>query len=366
MKTKKIIFLSGAVPPQTGGELYNYKISQYLQEKGQENGIEQTYISLHHYRHLLRVGRIPIIGDLIVSLILAIALYPHQGILVEDHYFSRYLFVTNLIQKFFSTDEIITIIHLFYHYDSGDRWLIRRWINCLIERSRLVLTDIIVTSSEYSKREIISLGIHPDRVQVIHPGIDREKFAIHHKSIEDSEQKKILCVANYVPRKGILYLIEAFAQIEQKDFKLHLVGNPKNNGSYYKKMLKRINELGIEEDVQLHDGADQKQIQYLYSTSDIFVLPSLKETFGIVLIEAMHYRLPIITTTSSAMPDLVTDGENGLLVPPKHSQAIAHALSRLMSQPELRKQMGEQGYQRIEHAYKWEDTTSKFLSLIHL
>lgn len=357
---KKIIFLSGAVPPQTGGELYNYKISQYLQV----NNIEQEYVSLHQYRQWIRLGRIPVIGDLIVSCMLAIALYSYKGILIEDHYFSRYLWVTNLIQKLFRRDKIITVVHLFNHYDSGDRWLIRRWINGFNERLRLAFADVIVTSSDYSKREIISLGICPNRVQVIHPGIDRQKFIVLNKSAEDSDHKKILCVANHIPRKGTLYLIEAFAQVEHKAFKLHLVGNSKNNASYYKKLLKRIRELGIEEDIQFHDGGDQEQIKYLYSTSDIFVLPSLKETFGIVLIEAMHYRLPIITTNISAMPDLVTDGKNGLLVPPKRPQAIANALSILMSQPELRKQMGERGYQHIQHAYNWDETTSKFLSLI--
>lgn len=364
MTQQTVTFLSGAVPPQTGGELYNYKISQYIKEHKQELGIDHTYISLHRYRHLLRLGKIPMIGDLVVSLILAIALYSHRGILIEDHYFSRYLLFTNLIQKVFRSGRIIVLVHLFYHYDSGDRWLIRRWIYGWIERSRLAFADIIVTSSEYSKREIVSLGISPGRVQVIHPGIDREKFLILPRSKEDTNRKKILCIANYISRKGILYLIEAFAQVDRSDFKLHLVGKPKNNGFYYQKMRQCIKDLNIEDDVQFHEGATQEQINYLYSTSDIFVLPSLKETFGIVLIEAMHYRLPIITTNHSAMPDLVTDGENGLLVPPKDVQAIAQALSKLMSQADLRVQMGEKGYQRIQYAYNWKETTSKFASIV--
>jgi glycosyltransferase involved in cell wall biosynthesis len=102
----------------------------------------------------------------------------------------------------------------------------------------------------------------------------------------------------------------------------------------------------------------------LYSSSDIFVLPSLKETFGIVFLEAMHYGLPIVTTNVSAMPELITDGENGLLVPPADSQALAKALSKLVENPELREQLGERGRQRIKNAYYWEQTSSKFLSLV--
>lgn len=359
---QKVIFLSGAIPPQTGGELYNYQIAQYFEAAN----LEQEFVSLHKYRHYLRLGRLPIVGDLIITIILAVALYRCDGILIEDHYFSRYLLLTNLIQKYIRKNKIAIVVHLFHPYDSCDPCVIRRLMYRWLERFYLSFGDVIVLSSEYSKREVVSLGIAPSRLHVFQPGLDREKFAIV-PPVEELGQKerKILCVANYIPRKGLQYLIEAYAQANRNEFKLHLVGNVKDNAVYYRKLKKQVALLGLEDDVYFHNGEDQDNIKRLYATSDIFVLPSLKETFGIVLIEAMHYRLPIITTNTSAMPDLVADGKNGLLVPPKDVQAMAWALSRMISSPLLRQRMGEIGYQSMKDAYAWEDTSSRFLSLVH-
>ena len=354
----KIIFISGSDSPETGGELYNYKISQYLKTKN----VEQEFISFQKYRYLIRLGKIPLIGDLLVSFILAILLYKFDGIFVEDHYFSRYLFFTNILQRV-RKSPIITIVHLFYQYESQDRLLIRRWINGWIERFHLMFATEIVTSSEYSKREIESLGICDRRINVFYPGLDRDKFINLPPTTEDIGKRKILCIANYIARKGALYLIDAFARIPQNEFTLHLVGRADKESFYYQKILNRVKQLGIEKIVVFHDGQEQENIKYLYSTSDIFVLPSLKETFGIVLVEAMHYKLPIITTNISAMPDLVKDGENGLLVPPQNSEAIANALKTLMTEPELRKQMGERGY-KISQSFDWDKTSLLFFNLL--
>ncbi|MEO1376412.1 MAG: glycosyltransferase family 4 protein [Cyanobacteria bacterium J06635_10] len=359
----KVFFLTGAKPPQTGGELYNYQLSQYLENLGWE----QEYVSLHEKRHYLRLGKIPIIGDILASLIFAVILFKYRGILVEDHYFSRYLLLTNIIQRVIRKGKIIVLVHLFYGYDSDDRFVLRRLINKYIEKFRLSFADLIVTSSEYSKSEIASVGINPELVHVLSPGLDREKFKIlpPDRNIENQESKKILCVGNYVPRKGILYLIEAFSQIERQDFSLHLVGNRKNNSIYYNQLNNAVKTLKLSECVVFHDGADQENIKQLYASADIFVLPSFKETFGIVFLEAMHYGLPIVTTNVSAMPELIEEGKNGLLVPTANSPALAKAISKLIENPDLIKRMGEAGRKKVATSYFWEQTCSGFASIIN-
>lgn len=357
---QKIIFLTGAVPPQTGGELYNYRMAQYLEA----SGLEQKFISLHRYRHYLRLSKLPIIGDLLVNVILAIALYRHQGIFVEDHYFSRYLLLTNFIQKTIRNQRIITLVHLFYQYDSADTFFLRRLIYQWLERLHLSFADEIVVTSQYSKREAMAIGIDATKLHVFYPGLDRGHFGYISPPECSDEGKKILCVGNFIPRKGIQYLIEAFSQVKRENFKLHLVGNAKDGAVYYQQLLEQVKALELEADVYFHQGIDKAMLNYLYSTSEIFVLPSLKETFGIVLIEAMSYRLPIVTTNTSAIPDLVTEDENGLLVPPKDAAALAYALSKLIGDPMLRWRIGEVGYQRVKDSYRWDHTSAHFLSLV--
>ncbi|NJL81287.1 MAG: glycosyltransferase family 4 protein [Richelia sp. SM2_1_7] len=139
--------------------------------------------------------------------------------------------MTNLIQRVFRKGKIVVLVHLFYGYESNDKFVIRRLINKYLEQFRLSFANLIVTSSEYSKSEIVSVGINPELVHVLSPGLDREKFQLPEErkldNLKNKENQKILCVGNYVPRKGILYLIEAFSQIERQNFTLHLVGNRK-------------------------------------------------------------------------------------------------------------------------------------------
>ena len=361
----KIIFLTGAKLPQTGGEFYNYQLSQYLKKLGWK----QEYISLHEKKHYLRIGKIPIIGDILAPLIFAVFLFKYRGLLVEDHYFSKYLFIINIIQRFFRKGKIVVLVHLFYGYESDDKLLIRKLVNKYIEKIRLSFADLIVTSSEYSKQEIVTVGINPELVHVLSPGLDRDKFKIFPsdrelKNLENKDNKKILCVGNYVPRKGILYLIEAFAQIEKHGFTLHLVGNRKNNSRYYYKLNHAVERLQLTKSVVFHDGANQENIKQLYASADIFVLPSFKETFGIVFLEAMHHGLPIVTTNVSAMPELIEEGKNGLLVPSGNSQALANAILKLVENPDLIEKMGENNRKKVATSYYWQQTCSRFAYII--
>ncbi|MDY6902262.1 MAG: glycosyltransferase family 4 protein, partial [Cyanobacteriota bacterium] len=151
---------------------------------------------------------------------------------------------------------------------------------------------------------------------------------------------------------------------KEKSFTLHLVGNRKNNSAYYNQLQHTVEKLKLTESVVFHDGADQENIKNLYASADIFVLPSFKETFGIVFLEAMHYGLPIITTNVSAMPELIEEGKNGLLVPPADSQALAKAISKLIENPDLIKQMGESGRNKVANSYYWEQTCSRFACIL--
>ncbi|MDF5724548.1 MAG: glycosyltransferase family 4 protein [Rhizonema sp. PD37] len=354
----KIYFLIGAIPPQTGGELYNYKLSKYLEAEG----FEIECISLHK-RLEIRLSRIPFFGNLLANVALACWLYKCQGTLVEDHYFTQYLIFTNIIQFFIKRGKTIVLVHFLYGYDTNDNFLIRKYWNKLNHKIRLSLADMIITNSNYSQQEIVSLGINRTSVHVLPPGINREKLKIM-PFIDERENCQILCVANYVSRKGLIYLIEAFSQTHRKEFTLHLVGNPQKSINYFHKLEKFVNELNLNKDIFFHDGSDKDLLCQLYSQAKIFVLPSINETFGIVLIEAMYYGLPIITTNVAAIPELITDGENGLLVPPANSSALAEALSKLIENPELRTKMGEMGQKRVANSYYWEQSFGGFIDIL--
>ncbi|MBW4668151.1 MAG: glycosyltransferase family 4 protein [Cyanomargarita calcarea GSE-NOS-MK-12-04C] len=354
----KVFLITGAVPPQTGGELYNYKLVRYLETAG----FEIECISLHK-KLATKLAKLPIIGNILAAFVVYCLLSRCQGILVEDHFLTQYLWLLNIIQRVVRQQKIIILVHSLYGYDTSDRILIRKWFHGIKHKLRLSFANEIITNSEYAKQEIVSLGITPSIIQVLPPGVDRGKLKIIPQD-SNHEKYQILCVANYLPGKGLIYLIEAFSQVNRREFTLHLAGNPHKSSAYYKQMVKMVHELNLTKDVFFHNGADKETIQQLYSNANIFVLPTLKETFGIVLIEAMHYSLPIITTNVAAIPELVTNNENGFLIPPKNSQTLAIALSKLIENSELRIEMAKKGHQRVANSYNWEQTCYKFLSIV--
>ncbi|WOD37412.1 glycosyltransferase family 4 protein [Nodosilinea sp. E11] len=357
---KSIIFLSGAVPPQTGGELYNFKVSKYIASQG----LEQEYVSLHKYKLFFKLNLLPFVGNFLISLFLLIVIKKSDSVLIVDHYYSKYTVLLQAFKKAFGSGKIITLVHLFDGYNSADSFGFRRYIFSFLEKTRLVFSDVIVATSEYSRREVISLGISPDIVYSLPPGLDQEDSNLLSESERNSEPRKILCVANFIPRKGQDYLIKAYASIKPSGYTLHLVGSPGKHRNYYIKIQRLIKSLKLEKQVFLHDGRNKQLVKELYLASSIFVLPSFKETFGIVLIEAMYYKLPIITTNVSAMPELVKHNENGLLVSPGNIQELARALKILTENPNIGKNMGSRGFEFVKTSYRWEETCSKFTKLV--
>lgn len=392
---QKIFFLSGNFPPQTGGEFYNYKVYEYLRKSSQKSDIEVEYVNLHQLRFILKLSWIPVIGDIFASLLFTVLLLRCQGLLIIDHYFSYYLTLTKIINRLFQ-GQLILIVHHSDKYCSQNKFSFLNLVNKIKEKISLSFADRIITVSEYTKKEITSLGVRTEIIEVLPPALDRDKL----KGVKNIDQKfdnlyihstdsfQVLCVGHCIPRKGIIHLIEAFAQvkaqkkaqqkaqkqelkqeqtqeeIQKQEFTLHIVGKTDKDTVYYSKVKNKIEELSLQQDIYLHERVNQQTLNQLYSTANIFVLPSLQEGFGIVFLEAMYYSLPIIATNISAIPELVKDGENGLLVPPENSQSLAAALLLLIENSQLREKMGQQGKAFVDTSYFWEQTNSKFLSVV--
>ena len=166
------------------------------------------------------------------------------------------------------------------------------------------------------------------------------------------------CTANYRPRKGIEFLVGAIEALPS-DMPVHLllVGHMdavELSARIEKSPVsKRIHRVGFRDDAPAMSAA-----------CDVFCLPSTKrEGLARSLIEAMAYRVPPIVTNSGGSPELVVDGDSGLVVPPGDAQAIAFAIEALHEDPERRKRMGEAARERIATAFRNEDTVRKTAAL---
>lgn len=150
-------------------------------------------------------------------------------------------------------------------------------------------------------------------------------------------------------RKGVYQLIEALAQVKaagQVQVMLKIGGSGEVD-----QCRALAQQLGVERDVQFLGWVGSDQRDALLSEADIFVLPSFNEGLPMSLLEAMAAGVPVVTTRVGGIPDLVTDGHNGLLVEPGDVQALAQALVRLGQDPQARRAMAERAFAHVADHY---------------
>lgn len=207
----------------------------------------------------------------------------------------------------------------------------------------------IITSSEFVKK--IFLNKYLDKTMVITPAVDIKLF----KPSRSNPKNRILFVGNLKKSenyKGLNYLLESMSLIKNKNSKIKLI--VVGDGDYRHHYEKLSKDLGIEENVEFKGELKERELIKEYNNINILVLPSLMESFGMVLIEAMACKKPVIGSNIGGIPYVIDDGKNGLLVPPKDPQALAGAIMKILENPKLAKQMGENGYKKVKDNFTWD------------
>ena len=166
------------------------------------------------------------------------------------------------------------------------------------------------------------------------------------------------CTANYRPRKGIDYLIDAIGMLPS-DIPAHLLLVGRMDA---KKLTARIKASPAAE--RIHRGGFRTDATELSAACDVFCLPSTKrEGLARSIIEAMAYRVPPVVTDSGGSPELVVDGVSGIVVPPQDAASLATAFEKLYRDPNLRARMGDAARARIATDFRNEDTVNKTIEL---
>ena len=196
-------------------------------------------------------------------------------------------------------------------------------------------------------------GVPKERISVVHYGFQPKRPPSSEPNLRTllhlpAGRPIIGMVARLTTQKGHSTLLQAMSQLIQKSPELpHLV--LVGDGALRSSLKALASELKLNSHVSfLGYRSDASQLIYDF---DIFVHPSRWEGFGLVFLEAMAAGVPIIATRTSAIPEIVEDGETGLLVPVDDEDALSDALSLLLADPPLRKQMGMAGRRRLDEHF---------------
>ena len=228
------------------------------------------------------------------------------------------------------------------------------------------MNEAIVAISNDAKSELLKNNtIDPGKVSVIHNGIDLEAFK---SRIFQQEAKKALgldslfvigTVSRLAREKDQFSLIKAFAMVVSVEPKVKLVFA--GDGPLKVELAALANDLGIKDKIAFLGFRDD--VNTILRAFDIFVLSSLQEGISLSLLEAMASRLPIVATNVGGNPEVVIDGETGILVPPKDPEKMAEAIIKILQNPELAKNMGQAGRKRVEEKFSLYRMVSEYRSL---
>ncbi len=235
---------------------------------------------------------------------------------------------------------------------------VRGWKQKLLlgaEKRLLPLTDQFIAVSQGLRQEILnSQGIAPEKVMTIYNGLDLELFS----EASDREQVRarlglephrpvVGTVARFAPQKGLQYFIDMVACLEKQlpGIQYLVVGD----GPLREKIESLAKSRGVREKITFTGFI--ADIPPILKAMDVFVLPSLSEGLGISVLEALACRRPIVATAVGGIPEIIANGENGLLVPPGSGSYLADGVAGLLNNPQLAQTLASRGFQQLEEKF---------------
>ena len=337
----------------------------YLYEGMQQRGIPGCFVCQPHskleqyfQKHNLEYKSIPFMGelDLIAGYRLSKFARKHQFSVLICH--SAHSLSWGLMAKaFYPPLKLIGIRRVDFSLKPNpfSRW---KYVNSKVNK--------IVAVSKKIKEVLIQCGVSEDKITVIYSGIDFNKYAQAEKDYNfrknfNIPEERILVgtLAAFAGHKDYPTFLKAIALAlkHRPDLYFLAVGE----GELKEPMQELAQELNIADRV-IFTGF-QQEVGKILKSLDIFVLASKKEGLGTSILEAMAAGVPVIGTASGGIPELIKDGENGLLVPPSNPEKLKDAILKLANSPELRIQLAEKG-KTVAQKFDKEIMISKYIELI--
>ncbi len=234
-----------------------------------------------------------------------------------------------------------------------------------------VKAQTVTTKVQEEKLEQL-YGFAPDNVVVIPPGVDVHSFrppkAGQEKVKTDLPDRYVFCLSRIDANKGHDLLLQAFDIVRKKMPDVHLViggGSPQPQGTELEvrtTMERIIAEKDMRGQVHIVGYVPDELIVVHYQQEELFALPSIFEPFGMTALEAMACGRPVVASKFGGIRNVITSGENGLLVDPQNAEEFAGAMIKLLEERDFSDRMAEAGRQTIQEQYSWEAIAQRHIA----
>jgi alpha-maltose-1-phosphate synthase len=216
--------------------------------------------------------------------------------------------------------------------------------------------DAITVPSTVAKRSFIQMGIAPDKIHVIPYGVRLDHFTRTSHPPQDSFE--LLFAGQVGIRKGIPYLLKAFARLKHPKKRLTIVGAIQDD-------IRVLLPTLPTEDVAFLGSIPQPQLAAKMSASHLLVLPSIEEGLALVQGQAMACGCPVLATTATGAEDLFTDGQEGFIIPDRDVDALAQRMQQIADDPALQQRLSEASLLRVKTLGGWDQYGDLWDDLLH-
>lgn len=220
-------------------------------------------------------------------------------------------------------------------------------------RALAAVRHVVVTSRGTAAALAARYGVAKGLITVVEPGTDPAPLARGSRG----GPLHLLCVAALVPRKGHDLLFRALASIPSREWRLTCVGSLERHADMARHLRRLARELGLESHVVFGGEADAVTLPGHYESADVFVLPTLYEGYGMAVAEALARGIPVISTRTGAIEELVR-GTAGIVVSPGDVEAFTHALSRVFDD-DVRAQLARGAREVRGTLATWDDAATR-------
>lgn len=224
--------------------------------------------------------------------------------------------------------------------------------------------DLVLAASSTLQAALVDHhGLERARVRVVPPGCDLPAGRAS-EDLRRGRRIALISVANWLPNKGVLALLDAVAALAPDDVTLHLVGRDDVDPRYAAQVRRRLRAPDLVGRVVVHGLLDQSRLADLYAGADVFALASTSEGYATVCAEALAAGLPIVGWRRDFLERLVTDGVEGRLVPPDDIDALRDALRDLARDDIARQALTDAARRRGADLPTWADTAAGFFGAL--
>lgn len=257
-------------------------------------------------------------------------------------------------------------------------------LSCFCERTGLEAADAVIAVSSAMRQDILATypKIEPSRVDVIHNGVDTEQYqpdsgteALHRLGV-DPQRPSVVYLGRVTRQKGIVHLLDAAVDIDPAA-QLVLCAGAADTPELGREVAERIRRIGDRRTVVWIGTISRREVVQVLSHATVFCCPSIYEPLGIVNLEAMACEVPVVATTTGGIPEVVEEGETGLLVPfeaaegemggPRDpdgfARGIAERVNILLADRPRAREMGRAGRRRVIEQFSWPAIARKTVAL---